>query len=144
MPSPNRQIGSKESIFSLSDDLHNILGEAMVLAKFMLPLKATAPNKGQTLPQHLWPESVLHDIHSIRAKTKALRRIVKLACTTPDNALEHLMNPETPHNNLWLRVTNPITLRTITSPPIRHLDTLTLTPVPEDEEDGNPPPVLLN
>ena len=50
VPSPHHQLGSTESILSLADDLQNILGEAMDLAKSMLPLKATAPNKGQTLP----------------------------------------------------------------------------------------------
>jgi hypothetical protein len=113
-------------------------------AKSMLPLKTTAPNKGQTLPHHLWLKSVLHDIHSIRTRTKALRRIAKRASMTPDATLDHLLHPGSPHNSLWLRVSNPITLKTITSPPIRHMGTLTLAPTSEGEEEDNPPPDLLS
>ncbi len=44
----------KESIHPLAEDHKKILGSAMGIAKTMFPLKATAPNKGQTLPRHIW------------------------------------------------------------------------------------------
>ena len=55
----------------------------MYMATTMFQLKAGTPNKGQTFPHHLWPTAVLHDVHSIRKRTKALRRLAALAAATP-------------------------------------------------------------
>ncbi len=88
----------------------------MDMAKTMSPLKATAPNKGQTLPHYLWPKSVLHDVHTIRIRTKALRRLAALVAATPGCGMELLSDTKSPHHKLWLRVTNSLTLRTVTSP----------------------------
>jgi hypothetical protein len=50
----------------------------------MFQLKAGTPNKGQTLPHHIWPKAVLHDVHTIRKRTnKALRFLAALAVATP-------------------------------------------------------------
>ena len=55
----------------------------MAMATTMFLLKATTPCKGKTLPHHLWPQSVLPDIHAIHYRTKALRRLATLVATTP-------------------------------------------------------------
>ena len=72
------RIGDRDSILSLAADLQHILEEAMDLATTMFPLKADTPAKSQTLPHHLWPKSVLHDVYAIRTRTKALRRMAAL------------------------------------------------------------------
>ena len=41
-------------------------------------------------------------------------------------------------------VTTPLTLRTVASPPIRNLETLILTNVPEDDDETAPSPDLNN
>ncbi len=89
----------------------------MHMATTMFQLKACTPNKGQTLPHHLWPKTVLHDVHSIRKRTKALRRLAALAAATPLLTLESISNTESPHHQLWdIMVTTPLTLRTVASP----------------------------
>ena len=72
----------------------------MDLAKTMLPLKATAPKKGQTLPHHLWPKSVLHDVYALRTRTKALRRLAAEAAATPLLTMESIYTAESPHHHL--------------------------------------------
>ncbi len=76
-------LGGRDSILSLAADLQNILGVAMHLDTTMFQLKACTPHKGQTLPHHLWPKAVLHEVHTIRKRTKALRRLATLAAATP-------------------------------------------------------------
>ena len=119
-------IGDRDSILSLAEDLQHILEDAMNLATKMFPLKADAPAKGQTLPHHLWPRSVLHDVYAIRTRTKALHRLSTLLATSPHLTMKSLSAEESPHHSLWLRVTNPLTLRTEASPPIRNLEALRL------------------
>jgi hypothetical protein len=87
---PGHHLGGREAILSLAADLQNILGDAMDMAKTMFPLKATTSNKGRTLPHHLWPESVLHDVYAIRNRTKALRRLATLVAATPSCGMEFL------------------------------------------------------
>ncbi len=107
----------------------------MDTAKTMFPLKATAPSKRQTLLLHLWPKSVLHDVYTIRNRTKALRLLATLVAATPGCGMEFISVTDSPHHKLWLRVTNPLTLRTMTSPPIRNIDALSLTHAPVEEDD---------
>jgi hypothetical protein len=57
--------------------------DAMHMATTMFPLKAATLGKGHTLPHHLWPKSVLHDVYALRARTKALRRLAAAAAATP-------------------------------------------------------------
>jgi hypothetical protein len=128
-------LGDRESILSLASDLQNILGDAMDLATTMFPLKASTPDKRQTRPHHLWPKSVLHDIHAIRNRTKALRRIAALVASHPDRAEDTFSDSESPHHKLWLRVTTPLTLRTEAHPPIRNQEALSLLVIPSDEDD---------
>jgi hypothetical protein len=113
----------------------------MDLATTMFPLKAGTPAKGQTLPHHLWPKSVLHDVYAIRTRAKALRRMAALVATTPNLTMDSLSDTESPHHSLWLRVTNPLILRTAASPPIRNLEALSLADSPdaEDDEDTDTP-----
>jgi hypothetical protein len=85
---------------SLATDLKNILGDAMNIATTMFPLKATTPCNGQTLPHHLWPKSVLHDIHAICNRTKAIRCLVTSMAATPDPEMETLIDAESPHHKL--------------------------------------------
>ena len=72
----------------------------MDLATTMFPLKASTPDKGQTLPHHLWPKSVLHDVHAIRHRTKALRRIAALIASTPSLDDDTLSDPDSPYHKL--------------------------------------------
>ena len=58
----------------------------MHMATTMFPLKAATPDKGQTLPHHLWPKSVLHDVYALRTRTKALRRLAAEAARTEREA----------------------------------------------------------
>ncbi len=90
MDPTDRVWGSRDSILSLVTYIQNILGEAMLLATTMFQLKAGTPNKGQTLPRHLWPKAVLHDVHTIHKRTKALRRIAALAAAKPPLTLESI------------------------------------------------------
>ena len=110
----------------------------------MFQLKASTPNKEQTLPHHLWPKAVLHDVHTIRKRTKALRRIAALAAATPLLTSESISNTESPHHQLWLMVNTPLNLRTVASPPIRNLEALILIDVPDDDDDTTPSPYLNN
>jgi hypothetical protein len=49
--------------------------------------------------------------------------------------MKSLSAAEYPRHSLWLRVTNPLTLRTEASPPIRNLEALMLAD-PQDEEEA--------
>ena len=103
----------------------------MHMATTMFLLKAATPGKGQTLPHHLWPKSVLHDVYTLRTRTKALRRLAAEAAATPPLAMESISTAESPHHHLWLRVNTPLSLRTVASPPIRNQEALILTNVPD-------------
>ncbi len=92
-------IGDRDSIICLAADLQHTLGEAMDLATNMFPLKAGTPTKGQTLPHHMWPKSVLHDVYAIRTRTKALRRLTALVATTPDLTMTSLSSEESPRHS---------------------------------------------
>ena len=137
-------LGDRDSILSLATDLQSILGEAMHMATTMFPLKAGTPNKGQTLPHHLWPKAILHEVHTIRKRTKALRRLATLSTATPLLTLESIANMESPHHQLWLKVTTPVTLQTVASPPIRNLEALIITDVPDDDDGTTQSPDLKN
>jgi hypothetical protein len=89
----------------------------MHMATTVFPLKAGTPNKSQRTPHHLWPKSVLHDIHAIRNRIKALRRLAALKTASPHLTRDSLAEEDSPHHNLWLRVTSPLTLRAEASPP---------------------------
>ena len=107
----------------------------MDMATTMFPLKATTTSKSQTLLHRLWPKSVLHDIHAIRYRTKVLRRLATPVAATPDTERETLFDEASPHHKLWTRVTNPLILRTVTSPPIRNLEALSLSHTPDEEDE---------
>ena len=116
----------------------------MHMATTMFPLNAGTQNKGQTLPHHLWPKAVLHDIHTIHKRTKALRHLAALAATTPLLTLESISNTKFLYHQLWLVVNTPLTLRTVASPPIRYLEALILTDVHDDDDRTTPSPNLNN
>ena len=63
------QLGGRESVLSLAADIQTILGDTMTLAMTMFPHKPTYLDKNQTLPYHLWPNSVKHDVLAIRRRT---------------------------------------------------------------------------
>jgi hypothetical protein len=52
--------------------------------------------------------------------------------------MESIATDESPHHYHWFRVTTPLTLRTKASPPIRNLETLILTNVPDTDDDTPP------
>jgi hypothetical protein len=91
-PDPTEHVlCGRDLILSLATDLQTILGDAMHLAT------------------------------TIRKRTKALRRLAALAAATPLLTLESISDTESPYHQLWLKVTTPVTLRTVESPPIRNL-----------------------
>ena len=55
-----------------------------------------------------------------------------------------MSNTESPHHQLWLKVTTLVTLRTVASLPIQNLEALILTEVPDDDDDTTPSPDLNN
>ena len=64
------------SIVGLANDIQAILGDALITATTMFPHKPPAtPGKG-TLPRHLWPKSVRHDVSNIRHRAKSIRRLI--------------------------------------------------------------------
>jgi hypothetical protein len=93
---------------------------------------------GQTLLHHLWSKSVLHEIHVIRYRTKALSRLATLVAATPDPKREPLSDEVSPHHKLWTRVTIPLILRTVTSPPIRNMEALSISRTPVEEDEPTP------
>ncbi len=68
----------------------------------------------------------MHDVYAIRNRTKALRRLATLVAATLGCGMETFSDTKSPHHKLWSRVTNLLTLRTVTSPPIQNLDVLSL------------------
>ena len=135
-------LDDRDIILSLATYLYTILGEAMHMATTMFPLKAGTPGKKQTRPHHISPKTVLHDVHTIRNRTKAFRRLVALAATTPLLTLEAISDTKSPHHKLWLGVTTPLTLRTMAFPPIRNLEALSLTYPPKADGDTKSSPNL--
>jgi hypothetical protein len=81
-------LGDRDSILSLATNLQNMLGDAMHMDTIMFPLKTGTPCKRQTLPHHLWPQAVLHDVHTVRNRDKAFRRLAVPAAATPLLTLE--------------------------------------------------------
>ena len=76
------------SILGLANDIQAILGDTLVEATTMFPRKPPAtPNRG-TLPRHLWPKSVRHDVSNIRRRAKAIRCLIKHEAITLAGAQE--------------------------------------------------------
>jgi hypothetical protein len=92
------------------------LGEALTEATNMSPLKTPTPSSKGTLPRHLWPKSVRHNISCIRRRNKALHRLLKHETHPPD-----LPQGEPPiadyYTTLWASVGTPLSIRTALSPP---------------------------
>ena len=63
---------TKTHILELANTLQDILGEAMDTATTMFPHKAVLPSSRGTLPRHLWPNSMRHDVAEIRRRAKAV------------------------------------------------------------------------
>ena len=101
----------------------------------MFPHKRPAtPIKG-TLPRHICPKSVRHDVSDIRRRAKAIRRLIKHETKPPTGAQEE-PPPKDPSLPLWFGVDTPLSLRTILSPPPKNQDTLRVrmrpNPIPMD------------
>ena len=74
---------TRTHILELANTLQDILGEAMDTAKSMFPHKATPPPSRGTLPRHLWPNTVSHDVAEIRRRAKVVRRLVRIETNPP-------------------------------------------------------------
>ncbi len=126
-PKGNRETShdTKIHILELAYTLQDILVEAMATATNMFPHKVAPPPTGGTLPRHLWPSSVRHDVSKIRRLAKAVRRLGRIESnspvTTPDRPSLLDTQPA-----LWISVRTPVQLRTSLSPLPRGLDTLGL------------------
>ncbi len=89
-PMGNREVSQDTTthILELANTLQDILGEALDTTKAMFPHKAAPPPSRGTLPRHLWPNTVRHDVAQIRRRAKAVRRLVRIEAnppgTTPD------------------------------------------------------------
>jgi len=71
------------SIVGLAKDIQAILGDALAEATTTFPHKPPATLGQGTLPRHLWPKSVRHDVSNIRRRAKAVRRRIKHETKTP-------------------------------------------------------------
>jgi hypothetical protein len=107
---------TKTHILELANTLQDILGGAMDTATAMFPHKAAPPPSKGTLPRHLWPNSVRHDVAKIRRRAKAIRRLIRIETHTPMSTSAETSLPAT-HPALWSCVTNALQLRTTLSPP---------------------------
>ncbi len=95
--------------------------EAMATATYIFTKKPAAPKRG-TLPHHLWPKSVRHDVSRIRQRVKTIRRLASLAMRN----LEATISDTSSHIALWQEVNTSLPLRTNLSPPPRNLASLGL------------------
>jgi len=130
---------TKIHILELANTPQDILGEAMATATTMFPHKVAPPPTRGTLPRHLWPNSVRHDISEIRRRAKAVRRLVRIEANPP------VITPDKPsfldtHLALWSSVSAPVQLRTSLSPLPRGLDTLGFLTREDLHPNGETPP----
>ena len=110
-------------ILGLANDIQSILADALAEATIMFPhITPTTPNKG-TLPRHLWPKPVRHDVSNIRRRAKAICRLIKHE-TKPQAGSIDEPSPEDPSLPLWNSVATPLSLHTALSPPPKNLDPL--------------------
>ena len=87
----------------------------------IFPQKPAAPTRG-TLPHHLWPKSVRHDVANIRRRVKILRRLASLTARDPEGTV--INTPS--HTTLWQEVNTTLPLRTELSPPPKDIASLGL------------------
>ena len=111
------------AVVGLANDIQAILGDALTTATTMFPHKPPAtPGKG-TLPRHLWPNTVKHDVYQIRRRAKSIRRLIthetKAQRGTPPAELS-----TDPYPSLWSSVNKPLSLRTVLNPPQKDIDSL--------------------
>ena len=102
----------------------------MLEALTMCPHKPPATLSRGTLPRHLWPKSVRHNISNIWRQAKSIRRFMKHKTRTRAKAHEE-PPPKDPSVSLWSSVNTPLSLRTVLSPPPKDLDTLGLFTCPD-------------
>ena len=102
-------------ILGLANDIQAILGDALATAAPMFPHKPSATLGKGTLPRHLWPKSVCHDLSNIR----------RHGGLTADLSLP-----------LWSSVNTPLSLRTILNPPIKDQDSLGVVMKPDPTPTG--------
>jgi len=88
-----------------------------------------------TLPRHLWPKSIRHDVPNIRRRAKTIRRLVKYETQTPAGAQDE-PPPEDPSLRLLSSVDTPLSLRTVLSPHLKDLDSLGVLPRPDPAFKG--------
>ena len=124
-PEGNRDISqdTRSHILELANTLQDILGEALDTAKAMFPHKAAPPPTRGTLPRHLWPNSVRHDVAEIRRRAKAVRRLIRKVTNPPTTTTEEQF-PSHSHLEPWGVASTPLQLRTTLSPLPRGLSSL--------------------
>ena len=111
------------AVFGLANDIQTILGDAPTTATTIFPHKPPAtPGKG-TIPRHLWPNSMRHDISHIRRRAKSIRRLINhetkaQRCTPPVELSTD------PHPPLWTSFNTPLSFRTVLNPPPKDIDSL--------------------
>jgi hypothetical protein len=104
------------SILGLANDIQAILGDALAEAATVFSHTPPATPNKSTLPRHLLPKSVRHNVSNIRRRSKVIRRLIKHETKTPagvqdEPPLEDISLP------LWSSVNTPLSLRTVLSPP---------------------------
>jgi hypothetical protein len=110
-------------VVGIANDIQAILGDALTTATTMFPHKPPAkPGKG-TIPRHLWPKSVKHDVSHIRRRAKSITRLINhetkaQRCTPPAELSTD------PSLSLWSSVNKPLSLRTVLNPPPKDMDSL--------------------
>ena len=111
------------SIVGLANDIHAILGDVLIETTTMFPHKPPATLYRITLPRHLWPKSVRHDVSNIPRRAKAISRFIKHETKTPKCTLHESLSAD-PSLPLWSSVNKPLSLRTVLNPPLKDMDSL--------------------
>jgi hypothetical protein len=117
------------SILGLANEIYAILGESLAAATTMFPRRIPATHSKSTLPQHLWPKSVRHDVSNIR--------LIKHVTNTQE-CFQDELSPKEPSLPLWDSVATPLSLRTALSPPPKNLDALGILVRPDHGPMGTP------
>jgi hypothetical protein len=98
-----------------ANDIQAIRGDALTTATTMFPHKPPAKPGKATLPWHLWPKSVRHDVSHIRRRAKAFHHLITYETKAQRcNPLEALTRD--PSMPLWSSASKPISLRTVLHP----------------------------
>jgi len=123
------------SILGLANNIQDILVDALAEATTTFPHKPLATLGKGTLPRHLWPKLVRHDISHIRRRAKAVRCLIKHETKTPAYTQDESLTTD-PSLLFWSDVNTPLFLRTVLNPPLKDQDNLGVLMKPDPTPTG--------